>query len=225
MQIKPLSVPWLSTVIIKYHGWTLNSHKPTKWSQVFLVKMFPQLKFHCRIQGQRFFFHFNPLAARSKLYQGCRAAIKWSKRASFTLNTTQRLLSFCLVMSLCLWLGKESLFVVPDSITINSVFMIMSELQLKASCLFVGLFIFYSVTYHIIYFGLYVIHVSSVIIKHLLKSKRWSDPHLDNNIFKKLSLISTWKIQVAFWSAGLICRSQVKGHRLQVIVSPIQKLS
>ena len=46
-----LSVRRLSTVIVKYQGWILNSQKPTKWSQIFLVKMSPRLKFHRRIQG------------------------------------------------------------------------------------------------------------------------------------------------------------------------------
>ena len=74
-QMKPLSVPRFSTVTVKYQGCTLNSHKPTKLSQLFLVKMFPQLKFHRRIQGQRFFFHFNPLATQSKPCQRGHAAV------------------------------------------------------------------------------------------------------------------------------------------------------
>ena len=74
-KIEPLSVPRLSRVIIKYQGWTLSSHKPTKWSQIFLDKMFQRLQLHRRIQGQRFFFHFNPLAAQSKPCQRRQAAV------------------------------------------------------------------------------------------------------------------------------------------------------
>lgn len=106
-QMKPLSVPRFSTVTVKYQGCTLNSHKPTKLSQLFLVKMFPQLKFHRRIQGQRFFFHFNPLATQSKPCQRGHAAVsvpneslKWWKRSSSTHNTTQWPFSFRLVMSI-----------------------------------------------------------------------------------------------------------------------------
>ena len=81
--------------------------KPTKLSQLFLVKMFPQLKFHSRIQGQRFFFHFNPLATQSKPCQRGHAAVsvpneslkRW-KRSSSTHNSTRWLFSFHLVMSI-----------------------------------------------------------------------------------------------------------------------------
>ena len=49
-RIKPLSVHELSTVIIKYQGWwTLNSHDPTKFSQIFLVKMFPRFKSRAKV--------------------------------------------------------------------------------------------------------------------------------------------------------------------------------
>ena len=99
-RIEPLSVPRLSTVITKYQGGTLNSQEPTKLNQIFIGKIFPRLQFHRRIQGQRFFFHFNPLAAQLKPCQRRQAAVsilnetikRW-KRQSYTLNTRRRLLS------------------------------------------------------------------------------------------------------------------------------------
>ena len=71
--------------------------------------MFPWPQIHSRIQGQKFFFHFNPLAAQSKPCQRRQAAVsvpnesikRW-KRSSFILNTTRGPLSsvcLCLVTS------------------------------------------------------------------------------------------------------------------------------
>lgn len=68
-RIEPLSVPWLSMDKVKYLGWTLSSQEPTKFSQIFLVIMFPRPQIHRRIQGQKFLFHFNPLATQLKPFQ------------------------------------------------------------------------------------------------------------------------------------------------------------
>ena len=96
-RIEPFSVPQLSTAIIKCQGWTLNSHVPIKLSQIFLVKMLPRLKLHRRIQGQRFFFHLNPLAPQSKPCQRRQSDVsvpnqktKQWKTPSGTLKTTRR---------------------------------------------------------------------------------------------------------------------------------------
>ena len=91
------SCPWCCYVTYMYLWWFEfqvspqqgNKAKHSSWVSLLnkarksQTKMFPRSQIPCRIQGQRFFFHFNPLAMQSKPCQRWKAPRTfWTRHAN-----------------------------------------------------------------------------------------------------------------------------------------------